>query len=60
MVLDDREGSEAVLLSQKIFLALANTNSECMTHWLLASQIHKVLKGRGHKTFVFEKPHFWT
>lgn len=36
---------------------LDDTKSECMAAWLLANQIHKVWKGRGHKTFVLEKPH---
>lgn len=48
VLLDDREDNDAVLLSGKIFLAFANKHKECMAAWLLANQIHKVWKGRGH------------
>lgn len=56
VLLDDRENNKAVLLSLRKFFwpLLTNTKSECMAHWLLANQIHKVQKGRGHKTFILE------
>lgn len=59
VLLDDRKDNDAVLLSlRKFFWPLPTSmKSECMAAWLLANQIHKVWKGRGHKIFVLENPH---